>query len=70
MYLRKSQLDRDFEDVSVEETLRRHEKTLTEFCINNNIAVDVVLKEVVSGESITSRPQMMKLQWPATATTS
>ena len=61
MYLRKSQLDRDFEDVSVEETLRRHEKTLTEFCINNNIAVDVVLKEVVSGESITSRPQMMKL---------
>lgn len=54
-------MDRDFEDVSVEETLKRHEKTLTEFCINNNIVVDVVLKEVVSGESITSRPQMMKL---------
>ena len=61
MYLRKSQLDRDFEDVSVEETLKRHEKTLTEFCINNNLNVDLVLKEVVSGESITSRPQMMKL---------
>ena len=61
MYLRKSQMDRDFEELSVEETLKRHEKTLTEFCINNNIAVDIVLKEVVSGESITSRPQMMKL---------
>lgn len=61
MYLRKSQLDRDFEDVSVEETLKRHEKTLTEFCINNNLNVELVLKEVVSGESITSRPQMMKL---------
>ena len=61
MYLRKSQLDRDFEDGSVEETLKRHEKTLTEFCINNNLNVELVLKEVVSGESITSRPQMMKL---------
>lgn len=61
MYLRKSQMDRDFEDASVEETLKRHEKTLTEFCINNNLFVDEVLKEVVSGESITSRPQMLKL---------
>ena len=61
IYLRKSQMDRDFEELSVEETLKRHEKTLTEFCINNNLAVDVVLKEVVSGESLTSRPQMMKL---------
>lgn len=61
MYLRKSQLDRDFEDVSVEETLKRHEKTLTEFCNNNNLAVDIVLKEVVSGESLTARPKMLEL---------
>ena len=61
MYLRKSQMDRDFEDVSVEETLKRHEKTLTEFCKNNKINVDIVLKEVVSGESITSRPRMMEM---------
>lgn len=61
MYLRKSQLDRDFEDVSTEETLKRHKKTLTEFCERNNLYVDLVLEEVVSGESMTSRPKMMKL---------
>lgn len=61
MYLRKSQMDRDFEDVSVEETLRRHEKTLTEFCERNNLMVDVVLKEVVSGESLSSRPKALEL---------
>ena len=61
MYLRKSQMDRDFEEVSVEETLKRHEKTLTEFCERNNLNVDVVLKEVVSGESLSARPKMMEL---------
>ena len=61
MYLRKSQMDRDFEDATVEETLKRHEQTLTEFCQRNNMIVDIVLKEVVSGESITARPEMMKL---------
>lgn len=61
MYLRKSQLDRDFDDISVEETLKRHEKTLTEFCERNNLRVDIVLKEVVSGESLSERKQMMKL---------
>ena len=60
MYLRKSQMDRDFEDASVEETLKRHEKQLTEFCERNNLYVDIVLKEVVSGESLTARPEMMK----------
>lgn len=54
-------MDRDFEDVSVEETLKRHEKTLTEFCRKNKINVDIVLKEVVSGESLTGRPEMMRL---------
>lgn len=61
MYLRKSQMDRDFEDVSVEETLKRHEKTLTEFCEKNKINVDIILKEVVSGESLTARPEMLRL---------
>lgn len=61
MYLRKSQLDRDFEDTSVEETLKRHENTLIEFCQRNNLMVDVVLKEVVSGESLSARPKMLEL---------
>ena len=61
MYLRKSQLDRDFEDASVEDTLKRHQNTLTEFCERNNLTVAVVLKEVVSGESLASRPKAQEL---------
>lgn len=61
MYLRKSQMDRDFEDSTVEETLKRHENTLTEFCERNNLMVDVILKEVVSGESLSERPKMLQL---------
>lgn len=59
-YLRKSQMDRDFEELSVEETLRRHETKLKEFTTRNKINVTVVLKEVVTGESLSGRPQMMK----------
>jgi DNA invertase Pin-like site-specific DNA recombinase len=54
-------MDRDFEDVSVEETLKRHQNTLNEFCERNNLMVDVVLKEVVSGESLSSRPKALEL---------
>lgn len=61
MYLRKSQMDRDFENVSLEETLKRHKKTLTEFCERNGINVTIVLEEVVSGESLASRPKMLEL---------
>ncbi len=60
-YLRKSQLDRDFQDLSVEETLKRHRKQLAEFCERRKIHVDVILEEVVSGESLSQRPQMQKL---------
>ena len=61
MYLRKSQMDRDLEDTSVEETLRRHEKILTEFVTQRKINVVRILKEVVSGESLWERPQMVEL---------
>jgi DNA invertase Pin-like site-specific DNA recombinase len=59
-YLRKSQMDRDFEELSVEETLKRHQQRLDEFTRQNKINVTVVLKEVVTGESLSGRPQMMK----------
>lgn len=59
-YLRKSQMDRDFEELSVEETLKRHQQRLDEFTRRNKINVTVVLKEVVTGESLSGRPQMMK----------
>lgn len=59
-YLRKSQMDRDFDEVSVEETLARHRKRLGEFIQQRKLNVTVVLEEVVSGESLASRPQMLK----------
>ena len=59
-YLRKSQMDRDFENLSVEETLNRHRAILADFAKSNKLNVEVILEEVVSGESLASRPQMMK----------
>ena len=61
MYLRKSQLDRDFEDLTVEETLKRHKRTLEEFCKRKKIHVVKVYEEVVSGESLSARPKMLEL---------
>ena len=61
MYLRKSQMDRDFENLSVEETLKRHRTILDEFTKQNRLNVTVILEEVVSGEALSSRPQMLKL---------
>lgn len=52
MYLRKSRMDTDFDEVSVEETLNRHKAILTEFAKNRNLHVAMVLEEVVSGESL------------------
>ena len=59
-YLRKSQMDRDFENLSVEETLNRHRAILADFVKSKKLNVEVELEEVVSGESLSSRPQMMK----------
>lgn len=60
-YLRKSQMDRDYENLSVEETLQRHRAILAEFVQSKKLNVEVVLEEVVSGEALSSRPQMLKL---------
>ncbi len=60
-YLRKSQMDRDYETLSVEETLSRHRVILADFVKSRNLNVDIVLEEVVSGEALSSRPQMLKL---------
>jgi DNA invertase Pin-like site-specific DNA recombinase len=60
-YLRKSQMDRDYENLSVEETLSRHKAILADFVKSQKLNVEIVLEEVVSGESLSSRPQMLKL---------
>ena len=61
MYLRKSRMDTDFEEVSIAETLSRHRTTLEKFCKSKRLNVVEVLEEVVSGESLAARPQMMRL---------
>ena len=45
MYLRKSQMDSDYETASVEDTLKRHKKILTDFAKANKLHVAVILEE-------------------------
>lgn len=61
IYLRKSRTDREAELCGEGETLARHEKTLINLAIKNNLYITTIYKEVVSGETIDSRPQMKKL---------
>ena len=61
MYLRKSRMDTDYEEVSVAETLSRHRVTLEKLCRSKRLHVAEVLEEVVSGESLSARPQMLRL---------
>ena len=61
MYLQKSRMDTDFEEVSMEETLSRHKKILNDFCKARKLNVVEVLEEVVSGESLSARPKMQRL---------
>lgn len=59
MYLRKSRAE-ELTD-TVDETLKRHKEALTEFAQRNNLLISSIYEEVVSGESLYARPQMLKL---------
>lgn len=59
MYLRKSRAEEAAD--TVDETLKRHRETLTEFAEKNDIDVIEIYEEVVSGESLFARPQMLRL---------
>ena len=61
LYLRKSRKDMDAEARGEGETLARHEKTLLDFAGRNKLNVTKIYREVVSGETIASRPEMQKL---------
>ena len=61
MYLRKSRMDTDFDEISVEETLNRHRRILESFCKERRLNVGDVLEEVVSGQSLSSIPNMLRL---------
>ena len=58
IYLRKS---REEIDERREETLKRHENILFDYCSRNNLNIVKTYREIVSGESIEKRPQMQLL---------
>lgn len=62
IYLRKSRQDSEFE--SVEEVLARHERQLQEFAVRltgQKIEEEFIFREIVSGETISDRPEMQKI---------
>jgi DNA invertase Pin-like site-specific DNA recombinase len=61
MYLRKSRTDRGYAEESVELTLSRHRERLEELCRSMGIHCSIVLQEVSSADSITGRPEMIRL---------
>lgn len=60
-YIRKSRYDRDYAELTVEETLKRHRAILESFASSQGITIDETFEEVVSGESLAERPEMQKL---------
>ncbi len=63
MYLRKSRKDLEAEARGEGETLRRHEKALSDLAnkLNIYISTDNIYREIVSGETIADRPEMQRL---------
>ncbi|MBU5311861.1 recombinase family protein [Tissierella carlieri] len=62
-YLRKSRKDIEAELMGEGETLKRHEKILLDLAAKMNISIseDSIYREIVSGETIASRPEMQRL---------
>lgn len=60
-YLRKSRFDRDYAELSVEETLKRHEVILDRLAKERGYHIAKTYHEVVSGESIAARPMVQQL---------
>ena len=61
IYLRKSRQDAELEKLGQGETLSRHRVTLLEVAKNQKLNIVKIYEEVVSGDSIASRPQMQAL---------
>lgn len=61
LYLRKSRSDLDAEAHGETETLARHEKALLELAKRLHLNITQIYREVVSGETIASRPVMQQL---------
>ena len=61
IYLRKSRADAEAEARGEGETLARHERALKELAMRNDYPIAQIYREIVSGESISNRPQMRQL---------
>ncbi|AFS79218.1 resolvase [Gottschalkia acidurici 9a] len=61
IYLRKSRSDEEAEQRGEGETLARHEKILLDLARKLKLNITKIYKEVVSGETISSRPIMQQL---------
>lgn len=57
IYLRKSRA----EEFHAEDTLKRHREILTEYARKNSITILRIYEEIISGESLHMRPQMLTL---------
>ena len=60
-YVRKSRVDIEAEQRGEGETLARHEAALKELAKKMHIELSAIYKEIVSGETISSRPVMQQL---------
>lgn len=61
IYLRKSRADEELERYGEGDTLSRHRKALLELARRQNLNIIKIYEEIVSGDSIVSRPQMQAL---------
>lgn len=61
IYLRKSRKDLEAESHGEGETLARHRKILLNLAKQKNLPIEKIYEEIVSGETIASRPEMQKL---------
>lgn len=58
LYLRKSRME---EGLDTDEVLAKHQKTLLDYAREHQIHIAEIYPEVVSGESLYARPQMLRL---------
>ena len=61
IYLRKSRKDEEAEQRGEGETLARHERILLDYAKRLHLNVTEIYREIVSGETIATRPMMQRL---------
>lgn len=61
IYLRKSRTDAEAEERGEGETLARHEKILLDLAEKMEIKIEKIYREIVSGETIDTRPEIQRL---------